>query len=394
MQVWGYVIDPEDVESFALVSKNVYFLAAPFLREHARLKGQWSEVRYPRGPTRAAFLLEEMLLSPRIALYIKELQIFDWAEDWYDQDLGQDLESNSYPRGTMELIKEAIRSSSLIAPSEMGVWGDWVELGDEDPILALIVMQLTKLRKFCIYTGPHGFYKDGKYLMETLGFIAQSLETPNHPRLSAGGSEINSKHFPSLPRSSALSNVNVLTLSCFNIELGQLSRLLRSMKNLQSFRYFGGVDSPIEPYQLCSEVLECSQNSLKKLSLQTHKCNYAGKPYSHMGDITRFSILAELETDFLLLLGSQDAACRNLADVLPISIERVTLIWSTGITAEALNDVVLRMVQSKMKRLPNLKALKIAFHDEIKPSIEELMTEHQGKSADVGVSLSTERWCI
>ncbi len=29
IQIWGYVIDPDDVENFALVSKCIYGLAAP-----------------------------------------------------------------------------------------------------------------------------------------------------------------------------------------------------------------------------------------------------------------------------------------------------------------------------------------------------------------------------
>lgn len=44
--IWEYVLDPEDVESFALVSKRIYGLSSPFLLEHARLKRQFSEIHF------------------------------------------------------------------------------------------------------------------------------------------------------------------------------------------------------------------------------------------------------------------------------------------------------------------------------------------------------------
>lgn len=320
-----------------------------------------------------------MLLSPRIALYIKELQIEGWAGDWY----GQDLPGLSYPGGAMDLFKEAIRSSSLIAPSEMGDWVQDIESENDYPILALIVMQLTKLRSFKLSTSYSGLLP---YLCKTLEPITKPSQTATHLGLSAGGSEIENNYQADLPRPSTLSNVSDLTLNVLNIEFEQLSRLLRSMRKLQSFSFFGSVDSPVEPYQVCSELLECSQHSLQKLCLRFQSKADATVPYGHMGDITRFKMLAELETDFLFLLGGQDAASRKLADVLPMSIERVTLILSTDITADALNDVVLYMIQSKMKRLPNLKALKFTSWP-VFDIDTELITGHRGKSAEVGVLL-------
>ncbi len=379
IQIWGYVIDPDDVESFALVSKSVYGLAAPFLREHARLKQIWSRIRYPnkKSGSGAAVLLEGMLLNPRIALYVKELQITRWEVDWYDQE----LPGLSYPRSAMDLFKEAVRSSSLIAPSEMGDWVRDIESVNDNPIMALTVMQLTNLRSFKLSTS---FSKLLPYLCKTLEPITKPSQTAIHLGLSAGGSEVKNNYQIDLPRPSTLSNVSDLKLNVPNIEFEQLSRLLRSMRRLQSFIYFGSVDSPVEPYQLCSELLECSRHSLQKLRLLVDIRKEEGLLHAYLGDITHFEVLAELETDFVLLLGSKDQACRKLADVLPISIERVTLYSQVIITAHALEDVVLQMVQSKMKRLPNLKALTFAFlrYDET-----ELITELEEKSAEVGVLL-------
>lgn len=58
-------MEPDDVESFALVSKRIYSLATPFVEEHTRLKQQYSKTYCPNHQTRseAADLFEEMLLT-------------------------------------------------------------------------------------------------------------------------------------------------------------------------------------------------------------------------------------------------------------------------------------------------------------------------------------------
>lgn len=118
IDIWGGVIDPEDVESFALVSKKVYDLAAPFLKEHTCLKQQYSRVCYPNGQTgEVVYLLEKMLLNPRITLYINELQIDGWAGSWAEQQAP--LHVRSYSKATMNLLKDEIRHSSFDPPSDV-----------------------------------------------------------------------------------------------------------------------------------------------------------------------------------------------------------------------------------------------------------------------------------
>lgn len=76
IDIWGYMLEPEDVESFALVSKRVYSLSTPFVIEHTYLKKQFSSMVVSRGKRDSAQieLLEQMLRNPRAAFYVRQLQ--------------------------------------------------------------------------------------------------------------------------------------------------------------------------------------------------------------------------------------------------------------------------------------------------------------------------------
>lgn len=185
IEVWGHVIEPEDVESFALVSKRIYSLATPFVEEHTRLKQQYSKIYCPNHQTRSkvANLLEEMLLNPRIALYFNELQIHVCTDLWFIDWL------LSYSREIIDLLKSAMQYSSSIAPSEVEDWMADIERGDKDPTIALIVMRRIKLKK--LELGRCYQHTDGSYLLKTMRCIAESSEVAVHPGTSTIESDIN-----------------------------------------------------------------------------------------------------------------------------------------------------------------------------------------------------------
>ncbi|CAF9938628.1 hypothetical protein IMSHALPRED_001029 [Imshaugia aleurites] len=368
--IWVHVIEPEDVESFALVSKNVHALSTRFVKEHCDLKKQYSKISVSRrlGSRGAADLLKEILLNPRIALYINELRILDCIDRWGKQN-------PPFTVNTMDLFKNAIRHSTIIAPTEMGDWIADLELGNEDPIVALIVMQrhLTKLEKFEID------YLDtiaDQYMIETLGRITLSSEAIILPGSSAPESKIDSKKEIGLPRPAVFSNLSALTIRWFDIPLDIISRLLRSASELKSLSYNGSA----EPFQICNMLLECHQHSLQELYFNTY--NPRERRLCDLCDFTRFEVLTDLKIRFCLLLGSDEKAYKALADVLPMSIERLTLYY-----AENTRKVVSEMVKSKIKRMPNLKAL-ILNLDTDGSRHTNLFTELQAKSAEVGVLLS------
>ena len=180
--------------------------------------------------------------------------------------------------------------------------------------------------------------------------------------------------------------VSDMRLASLEITFDMVSQLLRCMKVLKCFSYWRHRGSSFDISQLCDKLLECSQFSLQKLTIFGFDTG--------LGDITQFQKLAEVGLNLEVLLGNPNDTCRNLADVLPMSIERVAIYspgWGNIISFKVLRRVILDMIRSKMERLPKLQELRFLFGvDQNEATIRntELITELQDMSAKVGVRLS------
>ncbi len=170
IDIWGYMYEPEDVESFALVSKGVYYLSTRFVREHNRLKRQSSKMRVERYHTEEAStppeLLEKILLNHRSTLYIRELQIWN-----YENRL--DGPFTGLTENTIATLIRAVQNSPLIASSEIEHWIEQVQHGNHGRILGLILMRLPRLQKLGIRGRYSGF---NHRLLETLARMEESAE--------------------------------------------------------------------------------------------------------------------------------------------------------------------------------------------------------------------------
>ena len=173
--IWGYVIEPNDVESFALVSKRIYGLSWQFVKEHASLKQQYSKICFSRRERNyePADLLKKMLLDTRIAFYIISLEISRWDNSWEEPVTPQ-----IFCEDTMALFEGAIRASPLITRSKAEDWITDVRKGNEDPIIALVIMRLIKIKKFDLWEKE----TEGRYILRTLERITQSPEAVVQPR--------------------------------------------------------------------------------------------------------------------------------------------------------------------------------------------------------------------
>ncbi len=376
VEIWGHVIEPEAVESFAQVSKKIYSFSAPFVREHAYLKQQYSQIRFSYR-NEPAHLLGKILLNPRIAFYISDLHIPQLAL------LGT---PQAFSKDTMAAFEHAIHASPLIASWEAEYWVTDIMKGNEDPIIALIVMQLTKMETFILCKSISG--KD-RYLLTTLERIIKSSELTQLGQLkkSVVATKVDGHAHDDSSATSAFSTVRVMgILGDFRLEM--ISRLLRNTKELKTFAYSRSFCYSFEIIHLCNELIKCSQHSLQRLFI-----NEKSAAPGQMGDLTHFKMLAELNVNFVLLFNSMIEAHGDLAEVLPVSIERVTLsLIKTSIASEVLKKVILEIIKSKMEeRLPNLQALAFefgGFSNSVTDDNMTLINELEGVSAEAGVRLS------
>ncbi|CAF9911172.1 hypothetical protein IMSHALPRED_009956 [Imshaugia aleurites] len=376
MGIWGYVIEPDDIESFALVSKRIYHLSSHFVNEHASLKQQYSRVRfsYTTGNYGPADLLEKILLDTRIVHYINNLEISAWETPWKEQTIPQEH--------TMALFEEAIRASPLITSSETEDWIRDVKKGKGNPIIALVMMRLTKINGFALWRSERDEFG---YLLRTLKRITQSSEVAIEPRQSIPGTEIHGDNQISSTRPSIFSTTSDMRIDSVDITFDTISQLLRCTKGLKSFIFQRSFGPSFEVSRLCEELLECSQLSLQKLSIGVH-----GEEMG-LGDITQFQILAKVEMYFEILLGDPYGTCKNLADVLPVSIESVAISTAGNpIPNQILGRLIFDMTKCKMERLPKFQELTFVsemYQAEATTPDIELITELQDMSAKVGVLL-------
>ncbi len=181
VEVWHYILDPEAVESFALTCKTIYSLSRPFIHEHNELKAKFPSITYSStdigsGP---ADTLEILLVNPRAALYVRNVSIDGWRRSWRDQYyVGWPLHT-SYSEEIMELFRQAIESSPFVDRSDVHLWIEEIEAGDEDAIHALIIMRLSHLRSFTLHSLGRGQFR----LSDTIKRISGSQDTEALSRL-------------------------------------------------------------------------------------------------------------------------------------------------------------------------------------------------------------------
>ena len=113
-------------------------------------------------------------------------------------------------------------------------------------------------------------------------------------------------------------NIHDLDMSRCVFNLDVLSGLLPSVKNLKSFRCLRNIASDPNIISVYDELLTCCKHSFQTLYLQNER-----KMKGHLRDLTRFQALKEVNADLVLLFGIDEEPHRSLAEVLPMSIDRL-----------------------------------------------------------------------
>ena len=147
--IWNCA-EVEDVYNFSTVSKRVYHLVREALREHCKLSKRLSTISNvgTEGGNTGSFapILKEILLNPRAARYPSVLKIGTYNFEW-------DTVEGTYTRGTvpesdLELFKQAVRANVDSAYNGMeDEWFKSIDEGDEEPLIALLLLLLPNLRK-------------------------------------------------------------------------------------------------------------------------------------------------------------------------------------------------------------------------------------------------------
>ena len=213
VEIWSHVLQPKDIENFALTSKTIRALSGKVLTEHKNLTKDLSafDAGGPKSKFSVAGLLKQILLKPHIALYIKTFTITTLHDEWQvesegvntlqalDPKAGEDghqYRHAPYGEEDVELFKQAVKRAkpffnfprpetrcqchSPDAEEIIDQLQDGIEYGDEVPITVLLLLLSTNLKSISVMNSEAdlGFYDTLRYISQGRGieFLKRPVE--------------------------------------------------------------------------------------------------------------------------------------------------------------------------------------------------------------------------
>ena len=426
-KIWEYFLDPQDVQSFALVSKRIYATGAPFVDEHNKLKRKYSFSNpvVCEGDA-SVLLLKKILLWPPVALYVTHLSTDQYWPGWRPE---RGISYSYYTPCSdddMELFTEAIRGA-LVLQNEVEDWITAIKEGNDDPIVALLLSFLPNLCTMTLVVHT-GFCR----LAKTLRRISETKNSAFLTRLTTVNLEVQVlsedifMDWEWLSTSAAFPFVQSLNVvrtdvddrdllryrQCFEPGSSTAERLalaksgncpksmfhlFQSFKGLKNFTYFNKDESaePFEPYWMGNAIVVYAKHSLESLKITSEWKDYT-KPTT-LGSFRDCTNLREMEINVDLFRGK--SSFHTLPDLFPISIEKIHLHRGAdgcfnrierSTIANFTPAIVEAFVRAKSKLLPSLRVLTIKYEpgtflwEHNKASI----TAWEKKCRNVGIELS------
>lgn len=385
---------PEDLESFVSTCRLAYNLAWKSLREHRKLKREYrSWFTNPFESYNCLYvLLREILRNPRIALYVEELDVQDLFSDWpseseagsasnSDVEPGTGLTKDSQSRDDERaMFRKAINECTYVSADDVEEWCDVLESGMDDAVLALLVTLLPKLKRLVVQFDP----EIALLFLETIRGISTTSSTLSSSIPLSHLTEVTLEHydgsidigdlwpffaFPSMrfvsgisvchndmiplpERSSDVIQVN--WVQPWELTTEKTKNFFGIFKALQTFRFLPECSTEWDVQTIRDSLILYAKHTLKTLSLYIDDLDDWYQVC--IEGLRAFEVLKKIEINAILLLGDRGPFRKTLADVLPKSIEDVT-IQDYGLSRREYRSLVLDLLSVKHHCLPNVKRL-------------------------------------
>lgn len=387
---------PEDLESFSSTCRLVHELAIKFLDEHRKLKKEYRNwVTDPFESYRCLFvLLREILENPRIALYVEGLKIQELYEGWesgaeavseskieVELDSGLTEASQKAVSRDDELAKfrKAIQECDYLSAEDVEDWWEVLKNGYDDVVLALLVTVLPNFKRLDIQFDP--YFADR--FLETIQRISTDSSTSNSStplsRLEVTMEQcyafIDFRYpwpFFALPWMRFVAGIcidhsemitlperctNVIQMNWvqpFDLTPEKTKNLFGIFKALQVFRLLPELTTNCDVVTIRDSLILYAKHTLTELSLYIDDLDYEYEV--DIGDLRAFEVLRKVEISANSLLGGRESSRRTLAEVLPTSIEDVT-IQDYMLPRQEYRSLVFDLLSVKNHSLPNMKRL-------------------------------------
>ena len=368
--IWNCT-EVEDIYNFSTISKRVYHLVREALREHCKLSKRLSTISNvgteSGEPGLFGPILKEILLNPRAARYPSLLKIGPYKFQW---DKEGEHARKMVPESDLELFKQAVRANIDCSHNEMEEdWFASIDEGDEEPLIALLLLLLPNLRRvrldtifescFCIETAlrtiiDHEHFAslrklhtvdlrcaaiiDGDFLGFNLVRLIGAL--PSLTRIYGYGVGTCPQDLFYTP-DVVIYPTNVINLRflrcCVNPK--SLFDFLSSSMYLQHFFYIpmepASDTADFEPFWIRTALLAHAHKTLKTLTILA-----GGHEKSFMGSLDEFTSLESVQTDLQLLMGDPSITLRVAFQMLPSSIVNLRLHIDSPSDDECCKDII------------------------------------------------------
>ncbi len=403
---------PGDIVSFSATSKKIQSLSEKPLQKHHEMKRKHKCLDCSEIGTPLSDLLHDVVLQPTIAFYMKYLDIGTWSHCWEE---GSEASHTPYPQEKMVALEEAVAAS--VPSDQVLTWITALRSGDEDPVLALLLLRLPNVADLklmrvgltfkclfqtltCILDTP------GTSFLSSLTTLEINWEEPRRSGWNQTWQAINAfARLPSLrmleaynicveddsvyllrPRSS---NVSTLVLVGSFISSQRLYKFLQGFRALKEFSYHGihEAQDAFETFLIRAALLTHAKASLEYLNLSI--IEDAGEK-CYMGSLRDFANLKEVHMQLASLVSAEDPSGRVLAKMLPASVEKVDLHEELYHTPETIQDLIIKAAEDKQEELPNLKELHVSLNMSMSgmdSGDKEAVVRMQAKCKDAGFDL-------
>ena len=364
------LVQPEDFESFAQISRHVYSLAYPFLTEHRALIRTYNTFRNINDPRSITDLLSTILASPRIGSYVRKIEVSRLLEPKVE-----------YTKEELEIFTAAaLDSACLKKPSEEEVldeqefWSAKIQNGNDDILLAILLPLLPNLAAFTADTPPERVEWYDNAIEQ-----AALTKQPILRKLAEIRLDCSVRHgfyLPKIQKLSALPSVRAMTAmkpsgwACLHdvspdtisnvthlklwestVDSKALYEFLRGFPKLQSFTH--SQTSGLDAFLIRASLLAHCKETLQNLTLldDSWKC------LSFMGSLRGFEALKELYTEWCFLGPVRNSYTIQLDEHLPASLVRLKIHDSVGRTKTEYERVIKSAQYAKEHRLQKFKWL-------------------------------------
>ena len=403
-------VHPRDIVNFSCTSKFIHSLCEPSLKVHHEMERKYKKRKWTWKPNAMAYLLSDLILQPTAALYVECLKIKATCSSWEVMEHRTGPSHPMYPEETKARLTQEI--ADTVPLEQVSRWTKALESGDEDPVLALLLLRLPGITTLDL--------KIGIPLPCLFQTMVLRLEAPGVPVFSAlttlclnweyyADSEWQDiSHFAILPslRSMTIKNFlhdrggsdsscllqprssNVTSISIKDSEFpGPLQyQLLRGFKALRRFSYENSFILQ-DPVCTHSALLAHCKASLEYLS------SAISSGHSYIGCLRDFENLKEVVTYRSHLLDKWNSPSQDLAQALPASIEKVHLHDNFYATSKYIQNMILNAAKDKHKYLPNLQELRFSLHADARDLDSEdmaVVVHMQAKCEEAGFKLTID----